>query len=56
MTIIASNKKPSARTATGWVRGFENLPELSRREQQEMLADAARNTAAIKPPQENSNG
>lgn len=52
MTIIGSSKKPGARLATGWSRGFENLPELTKREQADMLAEAARNTAAIKPPEE----
>lgn len=48
-TEFIKRGKPSGRLATGWTRDFTNETELSKRQQQNMLADAVRNTAAMKP-------
>lgn len=46
------HRKPGAHIATGFHRDFTYRPEQTKRQMQDILADAARNTAAIKPPKE----
>lgn len=51
MSIVESTKrgKPGMLVATGWARDFTGPEELSKRQKQDMIADAVRNTAAMKP-------